>query len=80
MLQSRYFAAKYFSSRFMGGIPENEVVTLPTIQGTTVRGGSLLDLFKTPALMQAKRKREDEEVIGVLCMFAILEDEDNGIL
>lgn len=79
MLQSRYFAAKYFSSRHLGGIPEKETVTIP-LHGTTIRGGSLLDLFKAPALLQAKRKREDEEVLGILCLFAVLEDEDNGLL
>jgi len=79
MLQSRYFAAKYFSSRHLGGIPEKETVTIP-LHGTTARGGSLLELFKTSALLQANRKRKDKEVLGILCLFAVLEDEDNGLL
>ena len=79
MIGSRYFAGKYFSSRFMGGIPQKEIVTLPVVHGVPVRGGNLMDLFKGAALMQAKRKRKDEELLGIICMFTVLEEENNEL-
>jgi len=72
MIGSRYFAGKYFSSRFMGGIPQQEIVTLPVVPGVPMRGGNLMDLFKGAALMQAKRKRKDEELLEIICMFTVL--------
>lgn len=84
MLQSRYFAAKYFSSRMMGGVPEKETIIVPPVKPTqgTSGGGRLYGYDGWQHLLKdaPRRKQQDEEVLAVLAMFAVLEDEDAGLI
>lgn len=86
MLQSRYFAAKYFSSRMMGGIPEKETIVIPTsppaTTGTKQSGGRAYGWDGWQHLLKdaPRRKQQDEEVLSILAMFAVLEDEDAGLI
>lgn len=84
MLQSRYFGAKYFSSRFIGGIPEQETIVIPptpTVQ-TKQSGGRAYGWNGWQDLLKQlpRRKKADEEVLAVLAMFVAMEDDDAGII
>lgn len=86
MLQSRYFAAKYFSSRFIGGIPERETIVIPpakpAVPGKGYGGGRTYGYDGWQHLLKdvPRRKQQDEEVLSVLAMFTILEDEDGALI
>lgn len=80
MLQSRYFAAKYFSNRMMGGIPEKETIVVPPPATVTTKqsGGRAYGWGGWQHLLKdlPTRKRNDEEMLALLAMFVVLEDED----
>jgi len=84
MLQSRYFAAQYFSSRFMGGIPEQETIVIPPPPVETAKqsGGRAYGWNGWQDLLKElpRRKQQDEETMAVLAMFVAMEDDDAGII
>lgn len=81
MLKSRYFAAKQFSNKFLGGIPQEEIIVVPVPKPTTgSRGGGYIMYNGWAHLFQnmPTRKRKDAELVAILTMFAALEEEENG--
>lgn len=83
MLQSRYFAAKYFSNRMTGGIPEKETIVIPPVPPSTETkqsGGRAYGWNGWRHLLKElpRRKQQDSEVLQILALFTTLEDDDAG--